>query len=382
MKKKRIHRILQVCYATIIGSILLFSVCVWGYYLIIHWQETEPYTKETETTVEQLHSIEGLKASLISYPFLQKSLDDYGSYIENGTYVIPGLNAARSMRAGTDEVCTNMVPQSICLTESYLLIGAYCKTGKHYSVIYVIEKSNHKYIKTIVLPGRHHMGGIAYDNIHKNIWISCYDERAQANVITLRQLESYDYKKSYKPIEFEAVNDLYTIPKDSFMAYYKGYLYIGYFQIDNNSILQKFKIKKNGQMRLTSSASYQQTYDVDMPSKIAVPVNVSTISSRVQGLAFSQYRMYITESYGIMPSKLAVFNIKDDDDIDQKYVNGNAISVINLPQKLEQIAIQGGDMYSIYESGAYAYRYYSFPVIDRVICMRLPEVNRFGQKSD
>ena len=83
-----------------------------------------------------------------------------------------------------------------------------------------------------------------------------------------------------------------------------------------------------------------------------------------------------------MPSKLAVFNIKDDDDIDQKYVNGNAISVINLPQKLEQIAIQGGDMYSIYESGAYAYRYYSFPVIDRVICMRLPEVNRFGQKSD
>ena len=39
-------------------------------------------------------------------------------------------------------------------------------------------------------------------------------------------------------------------------------------------------------------------------------------------------------------------------------------------------------MYSIYESAAYAYRYYSFPSIDRVIKMQTDDVIRHGVDKD
>lgn len=381
MKKKRIRRLVKFAYGLLISFLLLGACGLWIYYAVQFWQNNEPRTREKETTVEALHSLKGMESSLFYYPFLKKSLKSYQGEKENGTYVIPGLNATRTMRAGTNDMCTNMVPQSVCVAQKYLLIGAYCHTGKHYSVIYVLDKKSHAYIKTIVLPGRHHVGGIAYDRLHEMIWISCYDKRAQANAITIKQLEGYNYRLSKRPIAFYEVTDLYTIPKDSFMAYYNGYLYIGYFQIHNDSILQKFEIGQDGKLVKQSSASYQQTYGGNMPTEIAVPVNVSTISSKVQGLAFSEYRMYITQSYGVMQSKLVMFSIKTDDEENQKYTNEKAISIVNLPQKLEQITVDGHDMYSVYESASYSYRHYSFPTIDRVIKMRVPEISQFGRKD-
>ena len=81
--------------------------------------------------VEPLHSLKALESSLFYYPFLQKSLKSYRDEKDNGTYVIPGLKVTRTMRAGTDDVCTNMVPQSVCVVKDYLLIGASCHTKTH-----------------------------------------------------------------------------------------------------------------------------------------------------------------------------------------------------------------------------------------------------------
>jgi hypothetical protein len=113
-----------------------------------------------------------------------------------------------------------------------------------------------------------------------------------------------------------------------------------------------------------------------------MPSNVSIINSKAQGVAFSKYRMFVTESYGVTESKLATFSILTDDIENQVYTNDNAISVIELPQKLEQVTVNGDDMYSIYESAAYAYRYYSFPSIDRVIKMKTDDVIRHGVDKD
>lgn len=381
MKSTKLRGIMKWIYGCLVFLITAGALCLWTYFAVQFWQSNEPRTSKKETVVEPLHSLKALESSLFYYPFLQKSLKSYRDEKDNGTYVIPGLKVTRTMRAGTDDVCTNMVPQSVCVVKDYLLIGAYCHTKTHYSVIYVLDKRSHEYLKTIVLPGRHHVGGIAYDRVHEMIWISCYDKRAQANTITLQQLEGYNYSLSKRPIAFYEVTDLYTIPKDSFLACYNGYLYVGYFQIHNDSILQKFEIGRDGKLVKQSSAPYQQTYDGMMPTEIAVPVNVATISSKVQGLAFSQYRMYITESYGVMQSKLVMFPIKEDEDPDQNYTNQNAISILNMPQKLEQITVDGEDMYSIYESASYSYRYYSFPSIDRVIKMRVSEVGQFGRQK-
>lgn len=377
MKAKRNRRFVKCVYVFFLSFLFLGALWGWGHQSVLFWQNNEPKTKAKNTTVEELHSFNVLELSLIGYPVLKKSFQHYDGELDKGTYLIPGLNATRTMRAGTDDMCTNMVPQSVCVVEDYLLIGAYCHTKKHYSVIYVLNKYTGAYMKTIVLPGRHHVGGIAYDKLHERIWVSCYQKRAQANSFTLSQLEAYNYRYFKRPIGFTEIEDLYTIPRDSFMTYYNGYLYIGYFQINNNSILQKFKIAKDGSLEKVNSARYQEHYGGNLPRKIAVPVNVSAISSKVQGIVFTEYRMYITESYGIMPSKLAKFSIIQDEEENQNYTNENAISIINMPQKLEQIAVEGEDMYMVYESASYSYRYYSFPSIDRIIKMKVEDVDAY-----
>lgn len=377
MKAKRKHQFVKCVYVFFLSLLFIGSIGGWGYQSVLFWQNNEPKTNAKDTTVETLHSLNVLELSLIGYPVLKKSFQHYEGELDKGTYLIPGLNATRTMRAGTDDICTNMVPQSVCVVEDYLLIGAYCHTRKHYSVIYVLDKYTGAYVKTIVLPGRHHVGGIAYDKIHQRIWVSCYQKRAQANSFTLSQLKAYNYRYARRPIGFTEIEDLYTIPRDSFMAYYNGYLYIGYFQVSNDSILQKFKIAADGSLKRVNSSRYQEHYGAGLPREIAVPVNVSAISSKVQGIVFTEYRMYITESYGIMPSKLAKFSIIQDEEKNQNYTNENAISIINMPQKLEQIAVDGEDMYMIYESASYSYRYYSFPSIDRIIKMKVADVDDY-----
>lgn len=377
MKAKRKRWFVKCLYVFFLLLLFLSGLVGWGYQAVSFWQQNEPQTKEKDTTVEALHSLNTLELSLIGYPVLKNSFRNYEKELDKGTYLIPGLNATRTMRAGTDDMCTNMVPQSVCLVEDYLLIGAYCHTKKHYSVIYVLNKYTGAYIKTIVLPGRHHVGGIAYDRLHGRIWVSCYQKRAQANSFTLSQLEAYNYQYAKRPIGFTEEEDLYTIPRDSFMAYYNGYLYIGYFQVSNDSILQKFEIAKDGSLAKVNSSRYQEHYSSNLPREIAVPVNVSAISSKVQGIVFTEYRMYITESYGIMPSKLAKFSIIQDEEENQNYTNENAISIIDMPQKLEQIAVEGDDMYMVYESAAYSYRYYSLPSIDRIIKMKVEDVDAY-----
>lgn len=377
MKAKMKQRFVKCVYVFFLLSLILTALGGWGYQSVLFWQNNEPKTKAKDTTVEAIHSLNVLELSLIGYPVLKKSFQHYDAELDKGTYLIPGLNATRTMRAGTDDMCTNMVPQSVCVVEEYLLIGAYCHTKTHYSVIYVLNRYTGGYVKTIVLPGRHHVGGIAYDKIHERIWVSCYRKRAQANSFTLSQLRAYNYRYARRPIGFTEIEDLYTIPRDSFMAYYNGYLYIGYFQVSNDSILQKFKIAADGSLERVNSSRYQEHYGAGLPRQIAVPVNVSAISSKVQGIVFTEYRMYITESYGIMPSKLAKFSIIQDEAENQNYTNENAISMINMPQKLEQIAVEGEDMYMIYESASYSYRHYSLPSIDRVIKMKVSDVDNY-----
>jgi hypothetical protein len=79
----------------------------------------------------------------------------------------------------------------------------------------------------------------------------------------------------------------------------------------------------------------------------------------------------------VTQSKLAKFEILPDDVENSVYTNDKAINIITMPQKLEQIAVDGEDMYIIFESAGYAYRYYSYPSIDRVIQLKVNDVGNY-----
>ena len=91
------------------------------------------------------------KEDLIAFAF-----EDRKNEKEYGTYIIPGLKYTRtflSAQGSKKAVCTSMTPQGLAITPEYVLISAYCHTGKHNSVIYVINKETHRFIKEVVLPG-------------------------------------------------------------------------------------------------------------------------------------------------------------------------------------------------------------------------------------
>ncbi len=381
--RKLLWFILKMLYVIVIFALVGGSAGLMGYHFVKHWQSTEPKTSYKDTVVKPLHNDFSFHTSLLGYSFIRKSVKKYKEENTKDAVVIPGLYGAKTMRSGVKDICTNMVPQSICIAEDYLLIGAYCKTGTHYSVIYVLDKNTNEYIKTIILPARYHVGGLAYDRVNKRLWVSAHKKMAQVNSISYYRLMMYNYDWYKKPISFDSVNDLYSIPRNSFLAYYNSSLYIGYFQVKDRSVLQKFDIDNStGELIKVNSAKYQESYGGKLPPSVVMPSNVSIINSKAQGVAFSKYRMFVTESYGVTESKLATFSILTDDIENQVYTNDNAISVIELPQKLEQVTIDGDDMYSIYESAAYAYRYYSFPSIDRVIKMKTDDVIRHGVDKD
>ena len=121
------------------------------YYAWEYRAETEPETELTETNTDPVYTMERylrtLKRNSTVYEY---ACDEDEADEEYGTYVVPGLKATRTIqykKEGTPHVCTSMTPQGLAITEDYVLISAYCRTKEHNSVIYVIDKKTHEYVK-------------------------------------------------------------------------------------------------------------------------------------------------------------------------------------------------------------------------------------------
>ena len=270
---------------------------------------------------------------------------------EYGTYVIPGLKNTRTLlteKGATQAMCTSMTPQGLAVTEDYVLVSAYCSTYKHNSVIYVIDKETHNFIKEVVLPGQPHAGGLAYDPDHKILWYS-------SNINGIAQTVS-----------------LYGIVRDSFMTFYKGCLYVGCFEKYNESVIARYGVDAAGNLINTMDE------ELGMNFEMAVPLDYSTISEQVQGIAFYNDKLLISHSFGILPSRLVVYEQSDK----RLYVNENSARTYRFPERLEQIVVEGDNLYVMFESCAYAYRASSVNIVDRVLKLSLPKMEAYEEESD
>ena len=152
--------------------VLAGSYCA---YAFIYRGRNEPPAKRKVTNQEAAYytlrgQIQMLsqKEELMAFAF-----DDRKKEREYGTYIIPGLKSTRTLLTSECDMpamCTTMTPQGLAVTEDYVFVSAYCHAKKHNSVIYMIDKESHRFIKEIVLPGQPHVGGLAYDSEHQNLW--------------------------------------------------------------------------------------------------------------------------------------------------------------------------------------------------------------------
>ena len=162
----------------------------------------------------------------------------------------PGLKYTRTFlnaQGSEQAVCTSMTPQGLAVTDEYVLISAYCHTAKHNSVIYVINKETHRFIKEVVLPGLPHVGGLAYDLDHDMLWYSSNTNGiAQAVSIKMPVFKDYSYADNRMPVQVNQTCSLYGIVRDSFMTFYKGCLYVGCFNKYTESSICQIRSGRRG----------------------------------------------------------------------------------------------------------------------------------------
>jgi hypothetical protein len=354
----------------IILFILISLVSAYLYYVLIYCTTHEPEPISSHTTTDEVYSLKNQRTFLTLTPKVKAAaFNGRAAEIDYGTYVIPGLMGTETLIFGEKEandICTSMTPQGLAVTEDYLLISSYCHSSTHNSVIYVLDKKNHEFIKEIVLRNKSHVGGLAYDTVHHNLWISGMSRGIpQVNAITLKQLEDYSFQKDYQPITYSQSYDLYAISRSSFMTYHDNALYVGYFTENTASVLEEYNIVDDGTLATQSTARTLELTDSITP--IALPSDMRVITEQAQGAAFYKDKLLVSHSYGILPSSLSIY----DNSMLKLLENDSALENIRFPEKLEQIYVDNDDLYVLFESAAYAYRACSLIKVDRVLKLNL-----------
>lgn len=353
------RRVLAVC--------LVFVLIPAGYIGVIFgcMGKVEPKTDAVTTNAESSqYTLEEFSERLQPYSGLyEEAVLAHADEPDSGTYVIPGLESARTLLdngAKRFSVCTGMTPQGIAVSGQYLFISAYCQSKNHNSVIFVVDKETHDFVKEVVLPNKAHVGSLAYDARNDNLWV-CGSRNgiAQVNALDMESIEAYDFSEGWEPISFLHVNNILDIPRSSFMAYQAPYLYVGYYSTQEDSTIKKYEVQDDGNIR---------SVPVEHPaSKVRQGVAEEDdlkISPYAQGMTFLGDILFLSYSMGIFPSRLAAYQVSDGI---RDFTDEMALEDIRLPYMLEQIYMDGGTMYLLFESGAYPYRYLPGLSVDRVL---------------
>ena len=285
-----------------------------------------------------------------------------------GTIVVPGLRATETLEGSLPqkEICTSMTPQGLAVSENYIFISAYCHTHRHNSVIYMLNRKTHDYIKTIVLPGKDHVGGMGYDTVNNNLWVSGGTKgAAKAIAYSMKSLEDYNFKTSGKPIHSLYDYTLVTITRNSYMSYASGALLIGYFTPTGLSQLERFDITDEGGLHAQIIANYDSVHESVTCDFFAIT------SGQIQSAAESGDFLMLSKSFGTFDSALQIFdNSVETFDFEDK----DAAKVWRFPQKLEQIYPYDGKLYCLFESAAYAYRAQPALCLDRILVFNVKDM--------
>lgn len=305
------------------------------------------------------------------HPDLYKNL----SWKKEKDFIIPGLIQTKTLKNNVVSISEEMDPQGVKIAGDYLVMSAYSHDHQHNSVLYVLDKETGKYIKTIVLEGTPHVGGITYDHLHENLWVTTVNEKAgkerhaQVSAIALKDLENYNFEKSKAPITYKYQVNLGEIPEASFIGYDENRLYVGLFETDRDGIIVSYDIAKDVSL------------DLDVTSKKTVlnqrtlvePKRIYTIQRKIQGIAFYEDKIILSQSYGRRDSKLLIYDDPEKNNLID--LADEPVKEIEMPPYLEQITGHKGKLYLIFESATKKYRHEKGYVhVDRVLELKKEDI--------
>ena len=278
------------------------------------------------------------------------------SLYQNDSYVIPGLRQTNVSGMATPY----MVPQGICVAGNYVLISAYSSSNKVWtsSVIYVLDRDTGKYLTTLALSTRCHVGALAYSTRTNRVYIadsSLKDERIpRTNIsgqpeqktgiyriweISMRDLRrSVNQKKDSIYVPLLKYLSCDTIP--SFISIYKNTLFVGSFNI--NSFYPR---------------SYATAYSLKTGRAVTYKLYLSYFTQGAQIVKHNGGLYVITScSYGRNnTSYLRIYRIHYN-----KYLgwfrNPILVRSLRIPNMSEDLDVSGDHLLINFESGATKYQ--------------------------
>lgn len=254
------------------------------------------------------------------YYKLNKTYSDYDDYLDclTGEYLLlPDDN--------------NMVFQGIACYEDNIIISAYNENRVFKSCLYVINKDNNN-IKKVMLDNSSHVGGIAYDDVNKLLWVTVKDKLYGYDINDV--LFKNEINKRYETILLSDIGNY------SFLTYRDNRLYIGNYRFNSNSVIKVYKLSKSN---INSNINF-------------IPEGILEIPSKVQGVDFitvdkEVYLLLSRSCYIFYDSEILIYRY---DKNNNNYID-NYISKINCPPMLEEILVEDDKILTLYESGSSKY---------------------------
>lgn len=293
------------------------------------------YGAAANTSTNSVISSKQIDTSIKKYPAIKNAI---GKKIQ-----IPGLY--RTNVSGL--LSYNMCPQGYCTAGNYLLITAYGtindstkKVCKDITVIYVLNKSG-KYLATINLNKKGHVGGLTYNPKRKEIVIADSDGGNNYYWVSYANLV-----KAIKGNKKVTLGVQKIVNKASAITYYDNKLWVATFDQKSN----KTEIR-------SYNASYRSNNSCPVGRKITFK------GKKLQGITFiSKNRMLVSMSYTrTKNSSLSEYDVKSATATQLKN------RTLTLPPMSQNVVYSGGSIYVLFESGASKYRKSATNPIDKVL---------------
>ena len=348
-----------------VSVIIILILAAGSYYLFQNYYVMELQELKIKNGTNVDSAIQNAESFLAEFDTHYPELTPYLSPKKPRSYAIPGLIRAKNIHAsgkqkGKIGYATDMTPQGLTVTKDYLIISAYSKSKAFHSVLWIINKNNRSFIKTVVLEGTDHVGGLAYDANHQRLWVTSIEKNWTNSAVAslpLTDIENYDFDKSKKTLAYEYKFDLAGVKRSSFMTLYQNKLFVGYFDKQKEGHLSYYDLDKDGLPLETDSDSYEGS----LASKtISIP-------KKVQGITFYEDKIIFSQSYGKSDSHLLIYQNPGLANLSH-LTEGNVLLKVATPPYLEQTWADGSNLYALFESSASAYRdNWDIVLVDRIL---------------
>ena len=228
----------------------------------------------------------------------------------------------------------------------------------------MLDKKTGKYIKTIQVHGRPHLGGIAYDPVAKNIWVTGKMGKSSALAsFTLKEMK--DYKDGSRiPIKYNHQIAIPAVEKPLLLLTTMSTVR-RFFNMYGRGKVAAYSIARSGKNK--GSITNNEVKSVTGTLQWSDPTGETSMDKQIQGIAIYQDKIFLSQSYGSGNSKLYVFPTSALNALDEK----NAELVVDMPPYLEQITAYKGQLLCVFESASSIYARPDITVMDRILSMNI-----------